>query len=472
MQAATIARSIATGLTAGAAIGAVAAVVSRAAGDAAATSLGAAAGTGAAVGTVLALGCSAARERLLARVRDALAEDGADARVVGVEGAVDALLARLAHERQATQAVRRGLEIDSRVARSELDRLRRAVGHAPEGLVVLDGADEVVLTSTAGAARLGIPDGDEGKGPLPPGGETDIVLRAVREARAEGPAGERRLELPEGGRANIEREITVRPLHDAEGRPDGSVLLVRDLSHERELGRMTSEFVAKASHELRTPLSSITAYAEMLVDGEAQDDAARRECYEVIEGEASRLGRLIDDMLDISRIEAGLTRVERTSVDLGDLMRRTVESIQPQAHEKEQHLQARVAEVDLRVEGDRDMLQRVIVNLLSNAVKYTPEGGRIVASVDSDNLTGSIVLAVEDTGMGIPPDRLEKVFEKFYRIENYERMARGTGLGLNLCRHIVESLHAGQIGVESELGRGSKFWISVPMRHAGGRAAA
>ena len=92
--------------------------------------------------------------------------------------------------------------------------------------------------------------------------------------------------------------------------------------------------------------------------------------------------------------------------------------------------------------------------------------------MDSDHLTGSIVLTVEDTGMGIPADRLEKVFEKFYRIESYERMARGTGLGLNLCRHIVESLHGGQIGVESEVGRGSRFWISVPVRHAGGRCAA
>jgi two-component system phosphate regulon sensor histidine kinase PhoR len=117
------------------------------------------------------------------------------------------------------------------------------------------------------------------------------------------------------------------------------------------------------------------------------------------------------------------------------------------------------------------MLYQVVLNLVSNAIKYTPEGGRVNVVADSDNLTRSVVVSVNDTGLGIPPDALPRLFEKFYRIENFKRVAKGTGLGLNLCKHIVETVHHGQIGVESKLGMGSRFWFSIPMRFAGAQAA-
>jgi len=472
MRSTAIAISIAGGTAIGAAVGALASVVTLATvGGLMPAALAAGTAAGGLLGGALAGGWSGRRHALLDAVERTTGRTSAWWGVDPLPAAISALLEHVAAGDRARYEHARRHEIDDQVVRSSLERLRAAIHELPEGLVVLDACDEVVIGSACGRRRLGLAD-DADPGPLPAGGDRDVVLRAVAEAREDRATGERRLELPPGGLDGVEREVTVRALRDGAERDVGSVLLVRDLSRERELGRMTSEFVAKASHELRTPLSSIAAYAEMLVDGEARDEAARTECYEVIEAEARRLGRLIDDMLDISRIEAGLARVDRREVDLGELLERGIETIQPQAGEKRQRLEMRRAEVDLHVEGDSDMLLRVMLNLLSNAVKYTPEGGRIIASVDSDHLTGSIVLTVEDTGMGIPADRLEKVFEKFYRIESYERMARGTGLGLNLCRHIVESLHGGQIGVESEVGRGSRFWISVPVRHAGGRCAA
>ena len=111
-------------------------------------------------------------------------------------------------------------------------------------------------------------------------------------------------------------------------------------------------------------------------------------------------------------------------------------------------------------------LDRLVANLVSNAVKYTPEGGRIVVTADSDNLARCVHVGVQDTGLGIGPDDLERVFEKFYRVENYKRVAKGTGLGLNLCRHIVETVHGGEIGLDSTLGMGSRFWFTVPMGKA------
>jgi two-component system phosphate regulon sensor histidine kinase PhoR len=210
----------------------------------------------------------------------------------------------------------------------------------------------------------------------------------------------------------------------------------------------------------------------MLVDGEANDEKGRQEFYRIIQNETERLGRLIDNMLNISRIEAGIVQIERENVDIKALVNRAIHTLEPQAKEKEISLHTRLAAVDLCVEGDADMLYQVVLNLVSNGVKYTPEGGRVTIGGDSDNLTRCVLVTVSDTGLGIPPDSLPKLFDKFYRVENYKRVAKGTGLGLSLCKHIVETVHHGQIGVETKLGMGSKFWFSVPMRYAGSRAAA
>jgi two-component system phosphate regulon sensor histidine kinase PhoR len=247
----------------------------------------------------------------------------------------------------------------------------------------------------------------------------------------------------------------------------GVVTILHDLTRERELSQMKSDFVSKASHELRTPLSSIRAYVEMLVDGEASDEKSRQEFYRIMQNETDRLSRLIDNMLNISRIEAGIVQIERENVDIKALVARAASTLGPAAKEKSIALHQRLAGVDLCVEGDADMLYQVVLNLVSNAVKYTPDGGRVTISADSDNLTRSVLVSVADTGLGIPPDALPKLFDKFFRVENYKRVAKGTGLGLSLCKHIVETVHHGQIGVESKLGMGSKFWFNVPMRYAG-----
>ena len=255
--------------------------------------------------------------------------------------------------------------------------------------------------------------------------------------------------LPKEGRQyeqeiQIENETVAFEVHlqsvSRKDEPTHAVVTVlRDLSKEREIARLKSDFVSKASHELRTPLSSISAYIEMLVDGDAADESARQEFYGVISSETERLRRMIDNLLNISRIEAGLMHIDRERVDFGELVHRAVTNMTPQAKAKDLDIHTQLASVDLAVKGDGDMLYQVIVNLLSNAIKYTPNGGRITVSADSENLTHSLHFSVSDTGLGIAPDQTDKVFDKFYRVENYRRVANGTGLGLNLCRHIVET---------------------------------
>ncbi|MDA0295388.1 MAG: ATP-binding protein [Planctomycetota bacterium] len=255
-------------------------------------------------------------------------------------------------------------------------------------------------------------------------------------------------------------EAVIRTL-DGNGR---SLVVLHETTREREMARLKSEFVAKASHELRTPLSSIRASLEMLSDGELQDLDQRTEFLGIAMEETDRLAKLVNDMLDISCIEAGVARPRMRCVDVGALAKDVVDGLRAAAERKSVDLRLHV-ESGLVVDGDPEMLATVIGNLVGNGLKYVPEGERITVTVDAEDLTRSVVVTVTDTGLGIPPEDIDRVFDKFYRIKRYERTARGTGLGLNLCRNIVEQVHQGRIGVDSRLGEGARFWFSVPASH-------
>jgi signal transduction histidine kinase len=230
-----------------------------------------------------------------------------------------------------------------------------------------------------------------------------------------------------------------------------------------ELSRMKNEFTSMVSHELRTPLASIKAYVEMLIDGEAPDDSTQREFYEVIQNEANRLGRLIDNVLNISRIEAGLVRVRREALDLAAVVREAIDTIAPHAHQKRIALDVHLTAEAYETLADRDMLYQAIVNLLSNAIKYTPEGGAVSIDVAADEDRRKVLIRITDTGVGIPPKDLPFVFDKFYRAEANNRIAPGTGLGLSLVRHIVQTVHGGRVWAESKVGQGSTFTVELDL---------
>gem|GEM_PF-1112819 len=248
-------------------------------------------------------------------------------------------------------------------------------------------------------------------------------------------------------------------------------VVLRDLTAEREADRLKADFIAKVNHELRTPLSSLRAYAEMLGDGELADESERARAARVIIESTERLSALVDGMLDISAIESGMARADFVSCDIASLCTECV---------TEQRLSAEARRIELHVKqrttgamalADRTLLKQVVLNLLSNAIKYTPEGGRVEIEVDLDNLARSVVVSVRDNGLGIPIHAIPRLFGKFYRVAGHEKVAKGTGLGLNLCRNIVEELHGGQIGVESQVGEGSRFWFAIPLEQAGRKAA-
>jgi two-component system phosphate regulon sensor histidine kinase PhoR len=261
--------------------------------------------------------------------------------------------------------------------------------------------------------------------------------------------------------------VTLRRLDQSER----VLVVIHETTREREIARIKSEFVAKASHELRTPLSSIRATLEMLEEGDLDEIETRTEMLGIATEETGRLARLVEDMLDISRIEAGVARPRIEAVDLGEIAEEVLDGLRAAADRKSLDLSLRLRDEGLVVEGDREMLATVIGNLAGNAVKYVPDGERVVVEIAPDDLTRSVVVTVTDTGLGIPPDDLPRIFEKFYRVARYERRARGSGLGLDLCRNIVEEVHQGRIGVDSTIGEGARFWFGVPAKHASTLAA-
>lgn len=247
-----------------------------------------------------------------------------------------------------------------------------------------------------------------------------------------------------------------------DGQPElnGAVLVLADISSERGVQKRHAEFVSAASHEMKTPLAGIRAYVELLLDGEAEDDATREEFLSVIDSQADRLQRLIENLLNLARIEAGVEKVDKQNHSLNELLENAHSVVQPSSEQKRITLTIDLSPMYLGVLADRDMLMQSAINLLSNAIKYTEPGGKV--TLRSRMEENAAVFEVEDTGVGLSDEDCAKVFEKFYRVKKDQKMAPGTGLGLPLAKHIVEDVHGGSLTVSSRLGTGSIFRVSLP----------
>ena len=258
-------------------------------------------------------------------------------------------------------------------------------------------------------------------------------------------------------------DCIVSCVYDQNRQVCGVVAVLHDITREKQIQQMKNDFVSHVSHELKTPLASITAYSEMLADGEANDEQTRAEFYSVIQNQAQRLSRLIEDILNTSRIESGLVKVHKEPVSLTLLIEEQMQMIKGFAEEKHIEVSGQKPIVFDQVYVDKDMMSQVIVNLLSNAVKYTPSGGTVRIATTVDESASLARVTVTDTGVGIPEDDIEHVFDKFYRVGANKKQAKGTGLGLNLVKQIVEKVHGGRVYVTSQVGVGSTFGFEVPL---------
>lgn len=245
---------------------------------------------------------------------------------------------------------------------------------------------------------------------------------------------------------------------------DFVVLVLDDLSERRQIDRVRVDFVANASHELRTPLASLAGFIETL-QGSARDDAEARERFlAIMHGQATRMARLIDDLLSLSRIELKAHVRPSDEVDLVPIVRHIADSLEPMAGDLDVAIDVDLPSDPVNVVGDRDELIQVVENLVENAIKYGQSGERVVAAITPATVAAGAGITVRDYGPGIAEEHLPRLTERFYRIdEEASRKHRGTGLGLAIVKHIL-ARHGAQLAIESRVGDGALFRVTFPQR--------
>ena len=359
------------------------------------------------------------------------------------------------------------LEIQLKVATAERQHAEAILYSISDAVLVTDPFDDLVLANESAARTFGFDLARATRSPVEQVLKDEKVIALIREMRQSNSASGRRIvehTIKTAGAADRTFKITLSCVADkVSEQPAGVVAVLHDVTKEKEVAEMKNDFVSNVSHELRTPLASIKAYIEMLIDGEADDEKTKREFYEVIQNESNRLSRLIDNILNISRIESGLVKINKQPQSLTVVMKEAIEVIAPQAKGKQITLVEQLTPVFYQTIADRDMLYQAVLNLLSNAVKYTPEGGSITVQTEVNEAKKRVSARISDTGVGIPPKDLPFVFDKFFRVEANSRMAKGTGLGLSLVKHIIETVHHGRIFVESTQGKGSTFGFELDL---------
>jgi len=242
----------------------------------------------------------------------------------------------------------------------------------------------------------------------------------------------------------------------------GILLTVRAAVHELELSRLKTEFVSNVSHELKTPLSLIRMFGETLESGIVQDESKRVEFYRIIRSESERLTRLINNVLDFSKIEAGVKQYNFQEAEVGSVVSKALDTYRLEIRNLGFTIDCRLLSKPITARIDPDAVCEALLNLLDNAAKYTGEDKHITLSMETSEPW--IRISVSDRGVGIPQDKLNSIFDKYYRLQTQKtRETAGSGLGLTLVKHIIEA-HGGRVEVESEVAKGSKFTLLIPMK--------
>jgi two-component system, OmpR family, phosphate regulon sensor histidine kinase PhoR len=327
-----------------------------------------------------------------------------------------------------------------------------------EGIVATDSHRRILLVNESAARLLDFPpDAAEGK-LIWEVIRHQQIIRAVDEACS---AGQRQqFEItPQAGR---HFQITVCPFAQTSA-THGVVIVVHDISQGMRYQDLRKEFVANVSHELRTPLAVIKGYVETLRDGAARDPVKCDEFLATIERHANQLTNLVGDLLELSKLENQPAIPRRVTIDLAATAHRVVEMLRPSADARGHTLAVTLTGPPPCIVGNADYIERAMINLVDNAIKYTPanSGGKIDITIGAE--PPNAFIDISDTGLGIPPEDLPRIFERFYRVDrSRSREMGGTGLGLAIVKHIVQS-HAGSVSVQSEPNKGSRFRILLPL---------
>jgi len=344
----------------------------------------------------------------------------------------------------------------------EKEELAQTFESLTSGLVLISPEERILQINATARAVFNAPQDALGKD-VNTVIKDEKVVKAIQNALSSGDSGKVETHVILGNSERI-YEIQFATVSGQDGKGIGVVAILSDVTEVRNIDRMKSSFVAMASHELRTPLTAIKGFSSTLLEGLDVDMYSKedqREFLGIVVGECDRLRRLIDDLLNTSRIEAGESlKPNYTHVDIRTLLDK-VQKVQQQATTKHTVKLEVENELPESIVGDEDKLDQILTNLLNNAIKYAPNGGDVTIHAKREG--NELVIGVKDQGLGIPKDHLGKVFEKFHRVNNEDnRKIYGTGLGLFLVKHLVEGVHMGKIWCESEVGVGSDFIFRIP----------
>jgi signal transduction histidine kinase len=345
---------------------------------------------------------------------------------------------------------------------AEKARIQGIVECSPDGLVMLEPSGQVAFINPTAIHFLDLaPDQippapfDLSQLPEPAAQRLQVCLH-----RSEVGEGVQEYEITEPERRVLQlRQVQL----DCAGSSLGRLLHLHDITRERTIDEMKSDFISLVSHELRTPLTSILGFSSYMLTGKLGTVAdSQKMALESIHRQAKRLSAIISDFLDISRIESGKIEMKKEPVTLTQVAGRVVEDLRPQANEKSIRVAAHVDEgpLPLVALGDEQRIVQVLTNLVGNALKFTDRDGSIDVLLSRQN--GEVLCQVRDTGCGIPPEELDRVFDRFYQVEKVvTRKSGGTGLGLAIVKNIVEA-HGGRIWIESQLGKGTEVSFTLP----------
>ena len=337
----------------------------------------------------------------------------------------------------------------------EKGKLDSILRNMADGVLLLDGRKKITLINPAAEAMFGLARGEViGRDHLEVIHHFALDEAVIKVMVAGTPAS---LEIKRARPEEGVLECRLAPSGDSDR---GVLMVLRDITRSRKLEQMRTDFVSNVTHELRTPLTSIRGFAETLLEGALDDPDTARQFVGIIKRESEHLGRLIEDILDLSRIESGKWKMKREPVALRLLAEETIGRLTSKATTLGVTLKLQIPEELPAVPGDSGRLAQVLLNLVDNALKYTPTGGLVtIGAADAGTM---LKLSVADTGSGIPKAELPRIFERFYRVDKARsRATGGTGLGLSIVKHIVDA-HGGTITVVSDTGMGATFTFTLP----------
>ncbi len=341
-------------------------------------------------------------------------------------------------------------------------RLEAVLLSMSDGIMVVDRQGDILLVNQALKTALALPGTPEGRKPLEVIRNVDVQGLVDQALRMTGGVVSRELTVLWPQERTFRVHATpVRRDH----RVDGAVLIFHDITELRRLETMRRDFVANVSHEIRTPLTNIKGYTETLLDGALEDRLNARDFLQIIMDDTDRLIRLVDDLLDLARIESGHLELTRSICQARALVDQVFLELQPLANKRGVVLNNQVPKDLPGLDADPLAVRQVLLNLVDNAIKYTSRPDAYV-KVEARLADGMVWLGVADNGMGIPEEDLPRVFERFYRVDKARsRSLGGTGLGLSIVKHIVQA-HGGEVIARSAVGQGSTFLFSLPFHIA------